>query len=153
MVSAVHTLISLPIGLYFENPLLILVTTVVLHLLADTFTHWNIYPHQFARFPYHLVAIDVAGGLLIAFVLLGSAFFTVPVLIAIFGGNLADIIHSFWEILSPVRRLYLPPWAQAFFRYHENLQRETPSLLRGLPSQLILAGIALVLVFWWRFHL
>lgn len=141
MLSLAHTLISLPLGIYFQNPLLIFITAVLLHFVCDMILHWNIYLHHYKKFPYIQVALDVIAGPLIAYLFIGQDLFTIPVLAAIAGGNTPDIIHTLWE-MSKKRRW---PWLKPFFHWHHNIQVETNDLLIGLTPQLTLAALSLVL--------
>ena len=97
MLSVIHTIISLPLAEYLHSWFLIFVTAVLLHLLADTTLHWNIMPNQFKRFPYGLVFLDVAAGLILAWLLVGKDIFTLPYLAAIVGGNITDLLHVTWD--------------------------------------------------------
>lgn len=117
-----------------------------MHLFADTLLHWNIYPYKFKRYPFELVALDVGGGLVISYLLLGSNFFTLPVLVAIAGGNAPDILHAFWEFLSPAQQKRTPHWVQKIFHTHDSLQLETTKAGRGIVSQIIASALAILVV-------
>jgi len=147
MLSIAHTLASLPFGVYLQNPLLILILTFAFHLFLDTLLHWNIYPRDFKRYPFLLVALDVGGGLLVAWLLLGTdIFLSAPIIAAIIGGNLPDVLHAFWEFLSPSQQTRLPKLIQGFFHFHHDLQRETNDIARGLVSQVIIVALSIILL-------
>jgi len=146
MLAFAHTIISLPFGVYLNNPLLILGSTFLMHLFCDTLLHWNIYPTNFKRFPFYLVAIDLFGGFGIAWFLTGSQFLTYPILLAILGGNLPDIIQGTWEVfLSDKQRQQLHRFRH-FFVFHDHLQYETASISKGLILQITLVIIAIIIL-------
>ncbi len=147
MLAISHTLISLPFGLYLENPLLIFITAFIFHLFADTFLHWNIYPEQFKRYPYGLVALDVLGGLFMSRLLVGEAVFTLPVLLAIAGGNAPDVIQALWDMIPPKTRNSYFAWAMPFFHFHDHLQLETTHVGRGLVWQIVFVLLASTLIY------
>lgn len=144
MLSTIHTFISLPFGLVFTNPVLIFVSAAVFHLFADSLLHWNIYPDEAKRFPLIPVALDVIGGLVIAIVFLGPTAFTLPILIAIAGGNFPDALHTLWDLQSKKAQRRAPHSIQAVFAFHDSLQSETYDVARGLAWQIVLATIALL---------
>jgi len=146
MLSTIHTIISLPFGIYFTNPILIFVSAVVFHLFADSILHWNIYPDEMKRFPFGQVALDVIGGLVIAFAVLGNTTFSLPILVAIAGGNFPDVLHTLWSLLSDSTRHKAPRWIQAVFSFHDALQLETRNVAHGLAPQILLAVVALLIV-------
>jgi hypothetical protein len=148
MLSFTHTIISLPLGVHLSNPLIIFLLAIALHLIADMFLHWNIYPQLYKRFPYGRVAFDVLGGLAVAFLLVGNDIITLPILAAIAGGNAPDAAHSLWLIADGERHPEKwPRWVNAIFGFHHNIQRETPSITKGLISQIIAIALALALIF------
>lgn len=146
MLSFTHTIISLPLAYYFENPLLIFVAAVVVHLLADTFLHWNLFPEQSKRWFYPLVALEVAGGLAGTWLLVGDDLLTRPVFVAIAGGNAPDVVHQLWELLTPRQRKKYFAWARPLFTFHSSLQAETFRIGRGLISQIIFIAVAIFLL-------
>jgi hypothetical protein len=147
MLSLAHTIISLPFGFYLDKPLVIFILAAGLHFIADMLPHWNVYPQNFPRFPYGLVAFDVFGGLVFALVLTGADFFTLPVLAAIAGGNAPDVIHSLWMILGGEKNpRKFPRWTNRFFKFHERIQFELVSPARGLISQVVGMVIAVALI-------
>lgn len=145
MLSAAHTLISLPFGIAFTNPLVAFIGALLMHLVSDMLLHWNIYPHQYKKYPFILVGIDVGVGLLLSYLLVGNDVFNLSVLAAIAGGNAADVAHALWQFLSSHQRSSAPAWVQAIFRFHENIQWETESPLIGGLSQVVLCAIAIFL--------
>lgn len=145
MLSVAHTLASLPFGIYLDQPLLIFIAAFIWHLFCDTLPHWNIYPDQFAKYPYHLVAVDVLGGLIIAWLLLGDRALTIPILAAIAGGNAPDIIHGLWDFVPATVKQHLS-WLQPWFHWHDRLQVETNHIPAGLVSQIAVVVLALVLI-------
>ena len=146
MLAISHTIISLPFGIYMENPLLIFLAAFVFHFFADTFLHWNIYPDDYPRFPFGLVTLDVGGGIIAAWLLTSNGLFSLPVLMAIIGGNMPDIIHMIWTLVG--KRVETEPltWKSAFFHFHERIQQETPAVVRGIIPQIIMIVIAVLLI-------
>ncbi len=146
MLSLAHTLISLPLGIYFQNPVLIFCAAFALHLLCDMVIHWNIFPQHYRRFPYIQVALDVIAGPLVAYLFLGQRLFTMPVWAAILGGNVPDVLHTSWILLRQHRKQHYLRWLNPFFHWHHHIQVETTHLLIGLTPQLLLVSLSLVLV-------
>jgi len=147
MLSLTHTLISVPIGLYIHNPVLAFIVACAVHFLADMLLHWNIYPRDFKRFPFGLIALDVLGGLAAAGVMLHREVLQPSVLAAILGGNFPDILQMLWE-LTPMTLRERPAlaWTKPYFVFHEKIQRETPRIAVGLVSQAVLLFAAAILV-------
>lgn len=146
MLSTAHTLISLPLPFYLDNPFLIFIAAVCVHLLADSIYHWNVDPSSGGVYPYAAAFTDVFIGLILSIIFLGDRFWSWPVIIAIIGGNTPDILHSVWFQLRPEQR---PRWLQSFrplFDFHEKIQHETRRVLPGLISQIAAVSIALFLV-------
>lgn len=146
MLSLAHTLISLPLGIYLNNPLIIFVAAFALHLLCDMIIHWNICPEYYPSFPYKQVATDVLTGPLVAYLMLGQELLSIPVLAAIIGGNMPDIIQGIWTLLKQVDRQRYVHWLNPFFHWHHRIQVETNDLLLGLTPQLVLVAFSFVLV-------
>lgn len=146
MLSLSHTLISLPLGVYLTNPLQIFIAAFVLHILCDMVLHWNIYPHHYPTFPYKRVALDVVAGPVIAYFFLGSQLFTLPVVAAMAGGNMPDVLHSLYFILKQRQQQRLVRRLNPFFYWHDRLQVETNDPLTGLIPQALLVGLSLVLI-------
>lgn len=147
MLSLTHTLISLPLAYYLDNPLLIFIAAIAGHFLCDTLLHWNLFPDQIPKkFFFPLVAADVGGGLLVAYFLTGNDFFTLPVLLAILGGNLPDIIHQLYELLPAAVKHRWLHWAAPAFVWHDRLQLETHNIGQGLITQATLVFLAIVLL-------
>lgn len=145
MLSLAHTIISLPFGLAFTNPFLIFIGAFLMHLVSDMALHWNIYPHHYKKYPFLLVALDCASGIVLSILLLGNTAFTIPVLAAILGGNMPDILHAFWSFMGKTRQKRTPKLIQHVFAFHENIQWETESPLIGGLSQVIFCSIAISL--------
>ncbi len=143
MLSTTHTLTSLPFAFLFDNPILIFISTIIWHFTADTIYHWNFDPADYASFPYLQVALDVSLGPAIALLLLGSQFFTWPILLAILGGNLPDIIHSLWHLSSERIKAKLT-WLKPFINFHNQIQWETKNVFLGLIPQSLCITIALI---------
>lgn len=150
MLSFSHTIISLPFGLAFTNPLIVFIGAFLMHLVSDMFLHWNIYPHHFKKYPFFLVGLDVASGLIASYIILNNSLFTIPILAAIAGGNAPDVLHAFWGFLGKTRQKHTPAFVQWIFRFHEIIQRETPSPLLGGLSQVIFCSIAITLTIFLR---
>lgn len=147
MLSLTHTIVSLPFGIYLQNPTLIFVAAFLFHLLTDSLLHWNIHPKRHPRFPYKLVILDVISGLGAAWLLLGDNIIAPAIVAAIAGGNAPDILHSLWLLRSKTNP---PPlwltWVKPFFTFHHKIQRETDNIVRGLVFQIILVALALTLI-------
>lgn len=150
MLSTFHTIISLPFGLALYNPFLIFACAFVAHLFSDTLLHWNIYPHHYKKYPFGLVALDVLGGIAVSYALLGNYVLSVSILAAIAGGNAPDVLHAFWSFLQEPTRKQAPTWVRKAFAFHERIQRETESAPLGLISQIIVGGLAAILVLLWK---
>ncbi|MEX1998014.1 MAG: hypothetical protein WEA04_05085 [Candidatus Andersenbacteria bacterium] len=147
MLSLAHTLISLPLAYYLEQPLLIFLAAVVGHFLCDSLLHWNLFHDQLRRgIFYLLVALDIGSGLVIAGLVVGSDIWTLPVLAAIIGGNLPDVLQQLYEKLRAAPRKKWLGWAAPAATWHDALQLETTDPLRGLVSQALLSGLAVSLV-------
>lgn len=147
MLSLTHTIVSLPFGVYLQNPALIFAAAFLFHLLTDSLLHWNIYPRLYPRFPYRLVALDVIGGLGIAWLLLGDQVITPKVMAAIAGGNAPDVLHSLYWLTSPNKPLARPlAWLKPFFSFHHKIQRETDNIILGLASQIALIALTITLI-------
>lgn len=146
MLALTHAVISLPFAFYFENLVLIFIAAFLFHLLADTLLHWNLFPDQAGKYFWPLVAVDVFGGLVISWLLVGELLFTVPLLAAIAGGLAPDVLHAFWEMLGKKKQRHWLPWAIPYFRFHEKLQLETPQVLPGLVWQIVLLVSSATLV-------
>jgi hypothetical protein len=142
MLSIAHTLISLPLAFWLERPILIFCATVALHFLADTLLHWNIYPDRHRTYPVLAVAADVIGGVVLAWLLLGDTFFSLPVLAAIAGGNAPDILHGLWDLLPTARQKKFPRWLQSSYQWHDAIQVETTNIPAGLTLQVIVVAAA-----------
>jgi len=146
MTAVAHTLISLPFGVYLQSPVIIFLVTFSVHLLLDTLLHWNLYPHVLGRAFRPLAVLDGLTALLISWLLLGNDFFTLPVLTAIVGGNLPDVMHLSWDMLrEETRRKYFSFLIPAF-TFHSNLQLETSSFWRGIVWQGILSLAAVIAI-------
>ncbi len=146
MLSLSHTLISLPFAYYLDNPILIFAATFIFHLFADTLLHWNLFPAQSKQFFYPLVAVEVLGGLLLTWLLVGEDLLAVPVLAAIAGGNAPDVLHQLWDFLSLKQKKHWFSWAMPAFRFHDHLQLETARIGKGMVSQVILIVLVITLL-------
>lgn len=146
MLSATHTLISLPFGFYLDHPLIIYISAILLHFIADSFLHWNIFPFQFSRYPYALVAIDVFSGLVLAWIFTGERFMTIQITAAIAGGNTPDVLQELWHKVSPELKRRFPGWIFRLARFHEHIQLETLNVGKGLTWQVIFVVITIFLI-------
>lgn len=146
MLSLSHTLISLPFAFLVDNPASAFLAAFIWHLFCDTLLHWNIYPHTWRRYPIVLVALDIVTGLFLAGLVMGDDLLSVPVLAAIAGGNVPDVLHGFWDILTRTQQKSLPKIFRTAFIFHERSQLETTTMVRGLLSQITLISISLVLL-------
>lgn len=145
MLAFTHTVASLWLGVYFNNWVLAFLAAFVWHLFCDTWLHWNIYAWQFKGYPYGLVALDIVSGLLVSWLLFGSSLFTLPLLAAIAGGNMPDVLQTIWEKFN-LKKEPAWRWAASFFNFHENLQQETLSPGKGLISQMIILLVTIALL-------
>ncbi len=145
MLSVSHTIISLPFGLLLNNPFISFCATFCMHLLSDMMLHWNIYPHHYKKYPYIQVAIDIASGLLLAYALLDTRMFSLPILAAIAGGNAPDVLHGVWSFMPSAAKARAPKWVKSWFSFHKRIQWETDSPLVGGLSQIIVGGLAIML--------
>ncbi|MFH1354029.1 MAG: hypothetical protein ABIH36_01960 [bacterium] len=145
VLSATHTIISLPLGVYLQNPFLIFAAAFLLHLLADSILHWNIDPNK-RPYPYTLVAIDVLGGITLALLITINRLPLRPAVIAMIGSNTPDIIHTLYNLLGPVTHTKYLNWLKPLFHFHNHIQRETNNIPRGLVFQITLVALALTLV-------
>ena len=145
MLSAVHTITSLPFAVYLQNPFLIFAAAFLFHLITDSILHWNTNPRK-RPYPYKLVAIDVLGGITLAFLIIMNRLPLWPTTIAIIGGNAPDITHALYDLLSPTKYIKYLHWLKPFFTFHKRIQRETNNIPRGLVFQIFLVAIALTLV-------
>lgn len=107
--------------------------------------HWNIYPHKMKSYPYTYVALDVVSGLGAAYLIAGNAAFSLSILAAIAGGNMPDILHAFWSMTKKHQKNRFPKFIQAYFSFHEAIQRETDSVPKGLLSQILVGGLAIII--------
>jgi hypothetical protein len=146
MLSIAHTIISLPFGYVFQNPLVSFCVAFAVHLYCDHILHWNIYPHKMRKYPFVLVALDVFSGLIVAYIVTGSNFLTWPILAAITGGNTPDVLHGLWSFTPKKLQLKAPQVVHTWFNFHERIQRETDSVSRGLVWQIILSAIAIIII-------
>lgn len=142
MLSLAHTVISLPFGFLPLPPWLIFLMALAFHFVLDGLLHWNIYPPQYNRFPFLLVALDIILGLLAAFLLLGSQFFSLSILSAILGGNLPDILQSLWTFAGQPTKGWWR-YVYPFFHLHDRIQWETTNIPLGLVSQIIMITIVI----------
>jgi hypothetical protein len=146
MLSLSHTLISLPIAAYTENLWLIFALAFVLHLFADSLPHWNFLPDKKGRYPLLPAAFDISLGLILAWLILSHKILTPPYLVAIFGGNLPDILHAFWHFQPTSAQTRWPQPIRAMFAFHHNIQWETKKIIPGLISQIISISLAVSLL-------
>lgn len=145
MLAVTHTVTSAAIGVQVQSALFAFGIAFLFHHLADTLLHWNIYTDRH-RWPYVWIVLDVLGGLLLTYWLMPDQFVTAPVLAAIVGGNLPDLWHGGLDVLARL----VPHRAQTFrsfyIPFHEKLQHETLSPVKGLVWQVALVGIVLLLL-------
>ncbi len=148
MLSFFHTLTSLPLGIYGHNPFLIFLAGVLLHLLMDSFTHWNIFPWKFKHYPYGWVALDILGGLAFAWWLLPDQFWTINMWAAIAGSNAPDVAHGLWEFTSQKTKDAYLNWLKPLFIFHDKIQRETTSPLHGMFWQIFWGTVVIIVIQW-----
>ena len=146
MLSIAHTLISLPFGYIFQNPIAAFSAAFIMHFVCDHVLHWNIYPHKMRTYPFGLVALDILSGLIVAYIVTGTHFLTWPIIAAIAGGNAPDVLHGLWSFTPEKMQRTFPKFVIAYFKFHENIQRETDSVPRGLLWQIILSAIAITTI-------
>ena len=137
MLAISHTIVSATIGNEISNPAVAFGVAFVGHFVCDSFLHWNFFPHKHKHIA--LLAIgDVLVGLIVVYLLLGSSFWNLPVLSAILGGLLPDII-SFCSYLLKIKIPF-------FSKFHDGIQRETEVFWRGMISQVIVISISLLVI-------
>lgn len=144
MLSAAHTLVSLPFGIYFNSLWVIFALSFLWHFILDMLPHWNLYTEDYDRHPrlfYVMAVVDVISGIVIARLLYGPVVFTTPLLVAIIGGNMPDILHTLYDNYWTRKQKWLKR-IEPFFRYHEKIQWELKSMWVGLVSQVVVVGIA-----------
>jgi len=146
MLSFTHTLISLPIGLYLSNPIIIFITAFIFHFLADSLLHWNIDPKNGTRYTFYFIAFDILGGLILSWAIIGRQLFTMPIIIAIFGSSLPDIIQVLWHLFRNKEHGKYFRWLLPFLNFHEKIQFETTSIPKGLAAQIILIALSLTII-------
>lgn len=144
MISTAHTLISLPFGLYFNDHLwVIFILSFLWHFVMDMLPHWNLYPEDYHRSHmlfYAMAALDVISGVFFARLIYGPIAFSIPMLVAILGGNMPDILHTIYDNYWGRKQKWLT-WAKPFFDYHEKIQCELKSMWLGIISQVIMVAI------------
>ncbi len=145
MLSLSHTLISLPFGVWLDTPIFIFTAAFLFHFICDSLLHWNVYPWRLKKYFYPAAMVDVISGLIIAAIVLGDRFYTPAIWLAVAGGNMPDILQESWQAL-PKKIKRMLRWAQPFFDFHENLQKESLSPARGLVWQIILVMFAISIV-------
>ena len=96
-------------------------------------------------YPYVWVAFDVVSGLGAAYLIASNAVFSLSILAAIAGGNMPDVLHACWSAISEHQKKRAPKFINAYFDFHEAIQRETDSLPKGLVSQILTSGLAIIL--------
>lgn len=144
MLATTHVITSIPLGIHFSNPLVIFFTSCALHFVLDSLLHWNIYPQKFKRYPYGLVGLDIASGIVVGWFAIGNQLFTLPILIAITGGLAPDILHGLWFIAKPRTRNKYLKWMDPFFKFHDKVQKETHNIAKGIIWQIIVISVALI---------
>lgn len=137
MLALSHTLISAAIGDKVSNPALAFVLAFAMHFVCDSFLHWNFYPHKHKHIAL-LAAGDVVAGVIFSYLLLGARFWHASVLAAIVGGLLPDII-AFGAYFLKIQIPY-------FSKFHDGMQRETEVFWKGMISQVITIGIAILII-------
>ena len=96
-------------------------------------------------YPYIWVAFDVVSGLGAAYLIAGNTVFSLSILAAIAGGNMPDILHAFWSMTKERQKNRFPKYIHTYFNFHEAMQRETDSVPKGLVSQILLGGLAILI--------
>jgi hypothetical protein len=150
MLSAAHTIISLPFGLALTNPFVAFFGAFLMHLVCDMLLHWNIYPHQYKRYPVILVGADILAGIAASFFILHGNIWNISIWAAIAGGNMPDVLHALWSFLEERKKKSAPAWIQWIFNFHEDIQWETENPLIGGLSQIILCTIAIAITLLWN---
>lgn len=146
MLSLAHTVITLPFGVFLNNPVLIFFLAFISHFILDAIYHWNIHPPHHPKFPIFLVSLDIIGGLVIAWIIVGNDIISLPILAAIAGSNMPDVAQSLWNLAGKPRNKRLP-FLTYFFDLHDRIQWETHSVTKGLIPQLILVLLAILLIY------
>lgn len=146
VLAVTHTLVSLPIGAHVESAPAAFALAFLVHLFLDTLLHWNVYIERH-RWPYVWVALDVVGALALAYWLVPDRFFTAPMLAAIAGGNVPDVILGLIDLLRKFGLRRTPKHREHWFiRFHDGLQNETLSPAKGLAWQVAASAAAIWLV-------
>jgi hypothetical protein len=145
MLSLVHTIVSLPFGVYLQNPIIIFLSVFIFHFVLDSIFHWNIYPPHHAKFPILPVSLDITGGLILAWLIVGSDLVSLPIIVAIIGSNAPDVFQSLWYMLGEPKSKRFP-FATFLFEMHDQIQWETNHIIKGLIPQTALAILAIYLV-------
>lgn len=96
-------------------------------------------------YPYTWVALDVVSGLGAAYLIAGNAVFSLSILAAILGGNMPDVLHAYWSMISERQKQQAPKFIHAYFDFHEAIQRETDSAPKGIVSQILTGGLAILI--------
>lgn len=146
MLSLAHTVISLPLGVFWQHPILVFSLAFVGHFLLDAIYHWNIYPPYHPKFPVFLVFLDIVGGFVIAWFVVGEDIVSLPILAAIIGGNAPDVAQTLWFLLGKPRSKRFP-FLTYLFDVHDRIQWETHSVVKGLIPQLTISFLAILLIF------
>ncbi|PIT98365.1 MAG: hypothetical protein COT71_01120 [Candidatus Andersenbacteria bacterium CG10_big_fil_rev_8_21_14_0_10_54_11] len=146
MLSLAHTLISLPLAAYLHHPLMIFFAAIILHFLADTILHWNIFYDEYEHYPYTAISLDVLGGILAAYVIVGHSLPANSAIAAIAGGNAPDVLDGIWSLLKKTPARPLLAWLQPYFSFHDKLQHETYNKRAGLLTQAAAVSFAIILV-------
>lgn len=137
MLAFSHTIVSAAIGDSVNNAPTAFALGVAGHFFCDWLLHWNFYPHKHKHIGL-LAAGDVAAGLGAAYFLLGADFWKWPVLAAIFGGLLPDMI-AFTAYFFKFRVPY-------FSAFHDNMQNETESFWKGMISQIAVIALSIFFI-------
>lgn len=146
MLSLAHTIMSLPLATHINNPLVIFISAIALHFLADMVFHWNLDPEKSGPISYIFIAADVLGGVVCAWLLLGPAFLNLNTWAGVAGANAPDVIHGIWFLMTPPQRAKWLGWANPFFRFHKTIQNETENIGLGLLPQIAAIATAVWLI-------
>lgn len=137
VLAVTHTITSAAAGTAVPSVPFAFGIALLLHLLLDTFLHWNFYRERCRPIAVY-GALDLAAGLALTFLILGERALAPPVLAAVLGGALPDIWTMFHAAPSGRPR--------GFHRFHDRLQLETTSIPRGLMSQGVAIALALAIL-------
>lgn len=138
MLSTVHLLTGAAIGTVVHNPWEIIVISIVLHFLWDSWPHWDPDYGTWKKRDWYLVAsVDMLVGLSLA--------------VWVVGGNLNWLVvlgmffSIFPDILTMIAILGKIKWLMSFVNWHKKIQNAA-KLKYGLLFQIIVVVVSVVVI-------